>query len=91
MPNREEQFDFFSSTKFLQELEQGPKPVDTIQSEPPAPITEQTTLLLEGTDSVETVYQRALYISHEKQKASENKLMFMPSSKNSNILKIHSH
>jgi hypothetical protein len=83
MPNREEQFDFFSSNKFVQDPEE-PKPQDTIQSEP----TEQTVLLLEGIDSVETIYQRALYISHDKQKEIENKFMFMPSSKNSNYKQI---
>ena len=83
MPSREEQFDFFASNKFVQEL---PAPAAAAAStSATAEITQvespETALLLQGNDGVETEYRKALYYSHEMKKGIDEKLFFLPSSK----------
>lgn len=83
MPTREEQFDFFTSTKFVQTKEESKKPADTITSAQQTEVSE-TVLLLDSADAVETLFGKASYIEHEKAKENDNKTLFVPSSRNSN-------
>ena len=72
MPNREEQFDFFVSDKFVQESPGTFAPTTTTaEATTAAEIVQaerETTLLLQGYDEVETIYTKAFYLPHEKNK-----------------------
>jgi YHS domain-containing protein len=87
IPNREEQFDFFTSNKFVQEPSGVTVPTSTTaEATTTSEIVQadtETTLLLQGDEGVETVYTKAVYLSHEKKKDLDGKLYFFPSSKNS--------
>lgn len=95
IPTRTEQFDFFTNDKFIQEEDENEKAENKLKQQAKTSKTaakeadeankledaadEKTTLIMEIDDSFESLYKKAIYIPHDKQKEKERKFLFMPS------------
>lgn len=89
VPNKTEQFEFFTNEKFTpdgeEEINKEDKKDSTADDEnQAADANEKTTLLMDMDDFIETVYNKSIYISHFTQKQLERKYLYMPSGKNGN-------
>ena len=93
IPNKTEQFDFFTNEKFTPDEEEeeakekkdGDAATAVDEQNQAQDTTEKTTLLMDMDDFIETEYHKSIYISHIAQKKLERQYLFMPSGKNGNF------